>query len=59
MPGLVEGKAKGMKFQVAEAVQRIRAGERESSVMPLDETIAIMGILDEVRDQIGLEYPEA
>ncbi len=55
--GLVEGKAKGMKFQVAEAAGQIRAGRLESEVMPLDETIAIMGILDEVRDQIGLVYP--
>lgn len=57
VPGLVQGRAKGMKFQVAEAVTAIRAGRRESAVMPLDETIAIMGILDEVRDQIGLAYP--
>lgn len=48
-----------MKFQVAEAVSRIRAGQTESDVMPLDETISVMGILDEVRDQIGLVYPES
>ncbi|GAB6899533.1 Gfo/Idh/MocA family protein [Kineosporia succinea] len=59
VPGLVEGRAKGMHFMVTEAVERIRAGELESEVMPLDETISIMGILDEVRDQIGLVYPES
>ncbi|MBT0773064.1 Gfo/Idh/MocA family oxidoreductase [Kineosporia sp. J2-2] len=57
--GMVRGNAKGMRYQVAEAVARIRAGELESPVMPLDETISIMGILDEVRDQIGLVYPES
>jgi hypothetical protein len=29
----------------------------ESEVLPLDETVAIMATLDEVRRQIGLEYP--
>ncbi len=59
VPDLIQGRAKGMKFQVAEAVSRIRAGQTESDVMPLDETISVMGILDEVRDQIGLVYPES
>jgi hypothetical protein len=56
--GLIQGNAKGMKLQVQAAVEGIRSGQAESPVMPLDETISIMGILDEVRDQIGLVYPE-
>jgi len=55
---LVRGNAKGMRLQVAEVRDCIRAGRLESPVMPLDETISIMGTLDEVRDQIGLVYPE-
>ncbi|GLY27338.1 Gfo/Idh/MocA family oxidoreductase [Kineosporia sp. NBRC 101731] len=58
-PELIQGRAKGMKFMVAEATRCIQAGQAESTVMPLDETIMIMGILDEVRDQIGLVYPPA
>jgi hypothetical protein len=34
----------------------LRAGLLESPVMPLDETVSILGTLDEVRDQIGLNY---
>ncbi|GAB3243816.1 Gfo/Idh/MocA family protein [Kineosporia babensis] len=59
VPGLVQGRAKGMKFQIAAAAEAIRAGKPESEIMPLDETISIMGILDEVRDQIGLVYPRS
>lgn len=59
VPELIQGNAKGMKLQVQAAVDGIRAGRTESPVMPLDETISIMGILDEVRDQIGLVYPQA
>ena len=35
----------------------LRAGRLESDVMPLDETVAIMETMDEVRRQIGLTYP--
>lgn len=48
----VEGR--GMQFQAAEMERRI-AGEAASS-LPLDETVAIMSLLDEVRRQIGVRY---
>jgi predicted dehydrogenase len=50
------GRAKGMRYEAAEAGRCLRAGLLESPVMPLDETVSIMGTLDEVRDQIGLSY---
>ena len=53
---LAQGRAKGMRFEAAEAGRCLRAGLLESPVMPLDETVSIMGTLDEVRDQIGLSY---
>ncbi len=37
----------------------LRDGRLESDVMPLDETVAIMRTMDEVRRQIGLTYPPA
>jgi predicted dehydrogenase len=46
----------GLRHQVTEVVRCLRAGETESPVMPLDESLSIMRTLDEVRRQIGLEY---
>jgi predicted dehydrogenase len=48
---------RGMQYQVAEVGRCLRAGLRESPVMPLDETVAIIDALDEIRRQIGLAYP--
>jgi predicted dehydrogenase len=46
----------GLRYQAAEVVRCLRAGQTESPVLPLDETLSIMRTLDEVRRQIGLEY---
>lgn len=47
----------GHRHQAAEVARCLRAGQAESEVMPLDETVEIMRTLDEVRRQIGLTYP--
>jgi hypothetical protein len=47
----------GLRHEAAEVMRCVRAGRLESAVLPLDETVAIMATLDEVRRQIGLEYP--
>ncbi|MGN6611081.1 MAG: Gfo/Idh/MocA family protein [Angustibacter sp.] len=47
----------GLRHEVAELARCVREGLTESPVMPLDETVAIMTTLDEVRRQIGLTYP--
>jgi len=48
---------RGMHFQ-AEAVERlVAAGTLTGDVLPIDETVAIMATLDEIRAQIGLVYP--
>ena len=42
----------------AEAVGRyLREGKLESDEIPLDESVAIMGTMDTIRDQIGLKFP--
>jgi len=46
---------RGMHFQAAELERRV-AGE-PPTVLPLDESVAIMGVLDQVRALIGLRYP--
>lgn len=49
--------AYGLHFQAAEVARRVGAGELESPLMALDETVAIMGALDQVRTQVGVRYP--
>jgi predicted dehydrogenase len=45
----VELEGHGYTYQAAEVARRIRAGEIESPLMPLDETVAIMRTLDTIR----------
>jgi predicted dehydrogenase len=47
----------GLRYQADEVGRCLRAGETESPIMPLDETLSIMATMDEVRRQIGLRYP--
>ncbi len=35
----------------------LRDGRTESDAMPLDETLAIMRTMDQIRAQWGLRYP--
>jgi predicted dehydrogenase len=47
----------GYEFEAEEAAECIRGGRTESALMPLDESLAIMRTLDEIRRQIPLVYP--
>ncbi len=47
----------GYVHEAMEAGRCLRAGLGESPAMPLDETLALMGVLDAIRAQIGLRYP--
>ena len=47
----------GYNYEAAEVMRCLRAGELESKLMPLDETLRIMEIMDEVRAQWGMRYP--
>jgi predicted dehydrogenase len=47
----------GYQFQAIEAAECILAGRTESAIMPLDETMAIMKTMDEIRQQLQLKYP--
>ena len=51
----VEGR--GMQYQALAAQRYVAAGQTDSDVLPIDETIAIMGALDQIRRQIGVRYP--
>ena len=47
----------GYNYEAQEVARCLGEGLTESAVMPLDETVALMRILDEIRAQIGLKYP--
>ena len=47
----------GFEFEAKETMKCIREGRTESRVMPLDESLAIMKTMDEMRAQWGLVYP--
>ena len=57
-PEIAAGPGKGLRYQAMEVGLRVRGGELESPLLPLDETVSIMETLDEVRRQIGLIYPD-
>jgi hypothetical protein len=46
----------GYVHEAIEAQRCFKAGLLESPGMTLDETLALMGVMDEVRKQIGLRY---
>jgi predicted dehydrogenase len=43
---------RGMQFQAVEVERCLAAGELESPLMPLDETVAIMRVMDEIKRQL-------
>jgi predicted dehydrogenase len=47
----------GYSFQAAEVMRCLREGRRESDVMPLEKTLAIMRTMDRIRKQWELRYP--
>ncbi len=47
----------GYNYEADEVARCMRAGRLESAIMPLDETLAIMETLDQLRAQWGLLYP--
>lgn len=49
----------GYNVEADEVARRIRAGETESPVMPLDETAAIMGTMDWIRTSCAGGGPDA
>ena len=46
----------GFIYQVEEVTRCIRAGDKESRIIPLDETIGIMRVMDKMRKDWGLVY---
>ncbi|SRR5450759_3370 len=51
-------KGSGYAYEAIEVMRCMRQGSLESQVMPLDESLAVMQTLDQLRQQAGLRYPE-
>ena len=47
----------GFGYEAAEVMRCLGAGERESPIMPLDETVSVLETMDEIRASWGLRYP--
>lgn len=52
------GNGKGMYWEADEVARCLRDGKLESETLPWEESIVIMEVMDEVRRQGGLTYPE-
>jgi predicted dehydrogenase len=48
---------RGMHFQALEVEQCVAANKLQSDRMSLDESIQIMQVMDEIRAQVGVQYP--
>lgn len=53
-----EGEGHGMFWEADEAARAIVEGRKEGKFEGLDESVLIMEVMDEVRRQNGLSYPE-
>lgn len=47
----------GLRFEAAEAARRLAAGDTESPLFPLAETVRVMEAMDAVRGQLGVRFP--
>ncbi|CAO2648588.1 Nn.00g078550.m01.CDS01 [Neocucurbitaria sp. VM-36] len=54
----IPGGGHGMFWEADECARCVRDGKIESDVIPVEETEALMRVMDEVRKQAGLVYPE-
>lgn len=48
---------RGMQYQALAAERVIGEGRTDSDILPIDETVAIMETLDEIRELVGVRYP--
>ena len=54
----VPAQISGYEYQFLEAERCIRAGKTQSESMPLSETVYVMDVMDDLRAQWGMVYPQ-
>lgn len=47
----------GLAHEAIEVIRCLRSGETESPLVPLDESVALMRLMDGIRRDIGVRYP--
>ncbi|MGW5566388.1 Gfo/Idh/MocA family protein [Streptomyces tendae] len=52
-----DGPRESLRHEAEEVMRALRAGETESSLVPLDGTLAVMRTLDAIRNRVGVRYP--
>jgi predicted dehydrogenase len=52
-----EERTGGLRYEAAEVARCLHDGALESALMPGDETLRVMELMDEVRRQVGVRYP--
>lgn len=52
-----DGPRSTLRHEAREVMRALRAGEKESPLVPLTGTLAVMRTLDTLREQIGVRYP--
>eukprot|EP00854_Cymbomonas_tetramitiformis_P014693 gene14693-17360_t len=50
--------SEGLAYEASAVMQCIREGAKESTTMPLDETITVLDTMDQIRRQLGVRYSE-
>ncbi|MFF4114179.1 Gfo/Idh/MocA family protein [Streptomyces sp. NPDC001714] len=53
-----DGPRNTFRHEAGEAMRALRAGDRESPLVPHDGTLAVMRTLDGLRELIGVRYPD-
>ncbi len=48
---------RGMHYQALAAESIVAQGRHDSEILPLEQTVAIMHLLDDIRAQLGVRYP--
>jgi predicted dehydrogenase len=56
-PTRIEPIGNGYGYEAGEVVSCLREGRTESKLVPLDDTLLIMRLLDRIREKTGLRYP--
>jgi predicted dehydrogenase len=47
----------GFEYEIREAMNCVREGEKECALMTAEQSIAVMRIMDEIRRQNGMRFP--